>query len=342
MKNNPISWLNRTAWIYFAIVFGWFFTYLGFGDRFGVFAVINSLAVYLFFPIPLFIAVVFFTRQKGLWAGVAGVCFVFIWLWGGLFIPKQRAVYAHPDNNGYLSVMTYNLLGWQSHTADQIEVIRKEGADVVMLQELNASMAKAIETELKNEYPYRILAPAREVSGMGVISRYPLHPTGQSLNADNWVGTPQALTLAWRDRQVTLVNIHMTPTGSIIPQAVEGTSRNRELQAQAIMDFIQGKEAVIVAGDTNTTPLSDAYKIMTSDLHDSWREAGFGFGHTFPGSKVLGSSRPVVFGIPSPQWLVRIDYIFHTNRWRALSSRIAQFDGVSDHRGVVAILDWVE
>jgi endonuclease/exonuclease/phosphatase (EEP) superfamily protein YafD len=37
-------------------------------------------------------------------------------------------------------------------------------------------------------------------------------------------------------------------------------------------------------------------------------------------------------------WLVRIDYIFHSPHWITLDARLAKFDGVSDHRGVVAVL----
>jgi len=109
-----------------------------------------------------------------------------------------------------------------------------------------------------------------------------------------------------------------------------------------IADFAREKKAVIVGGDTNVAPLSNAYKIFTSDLSDSWREAGFGLGHSFPGSSIPGSSRPKILGIPVPKWLVRIDYIFHSNDWRAVSARMAQFDGVSDHRGIVVMLEWGE
>jgi vancomycin resistance protein VanJ len=342
MKNRCLSWLNVIAWVYLTIVSGWFMAYLAFGDRFGGLVLFNMLAVYLFSPLPFAIVGAFFVQRKSLWAGVAVMCLMFIWLWGGLFIPKQTSAHAHAENNGSLSVMTYNLLGWQTHSENQIEVIRQENADVVMLQELNQAMNKAIASELAAEYPYRILVPGNNVTGMGVLSKYPLYPSKLSLGGDDWVGIPQIMTLEWHHRQVTLVNIHMTPSNSVSPADMKDKCQRREAQAQAVVDFVQGKEAVIVAGDTNTTPLSDAYKIVTSVLTDSWMEAGFGFGHTFPGSHIPGSSRPVIFSIPSPQWMVRIDYIFHTNRWKAKSAQTALFDEVSDHRGVIAILNWVE
>jgi endonuclease/exonuclease/phosphatase (EEP) superfamily protein YafD len=83
--------------------------------------------------------------------------------------------------------------------------------------------------------------------------------------------------------------------------------------------------------------LSDAYAIFTRGLVDAWQAAGVGLGHTFPGSDIPGSDR-WIGGLLSPQWLVRIDYIFHTGEWVTVSARMAEIDGVSDHRGVVAVL----
>jgi endonuclease/exonuclease/phosphatase family metal-dependent hydrolase len=77
---------------------------------------------------------------------------------------------------------------------------------------------------------------------------------------------------------------------------------------------------------------------VTEVLEDSWREAGFGFGHTFPGAQNEWSSRPAIAGWDVPQWLVRIDYVFHSTHFDTLAVRTAQFDGMSDHRGVVASL----
>lgn len=342
MKKQCLSWLHAIAWVYIIVVGGWFIAYLAFGDRFGLLAFVNLLAVTLFSPLPFLIIIASLIRQKGLWAGTVGLCLVFIWLWGGLFIPKQRAVSAHTANDGSLSVMTYNLLGWHTLAGNQIEVIRAENADVVMLQELNFSTSQVVQSVLIDVYPYQILAPGSDVTGMGVISKYPINSTGATLQADHWIGDPQVLSLEWRGKQVSLVNVHMRPSNSIIPRNIRETSNSRELQARAITDFVQNNGAVIVGGDTNTTSLSDSYKILTSGLVDSWKEAGFGFGHTFPGSNISGSSRPVVFGILSPQWMTRIDLILHSSHWQGVSVHTAPFDQVSDHRGVTAILDWIE
>ena len=39
-----------------------------------------------------------------------------------------------------------------------------------------------------------------------------------------------------------------------------------------------------------------------------------------------------------PRWLIRIDYVFHSRHWRAVSARNGRIDGKSDHRPVIATL----
>ncbi len=95
---------------------------------------------------------------------------------------------------------------------------------------------------------------------------------------------------------------------------------------------------MIAGGDANATSLNVPYRILVSRLVNSWKEAGFGLGHTFPGSNVPGSSRPNIWGVPVPMWLARIDYVFHSSDWQVVSARLARFDGASDHRGVIAVL----
>jgi endonuclease/exonuclease/phosphatase (EEP) superfamily protein YafD len=115
-------------------------------------------------------------------------------------------------------------------------------------------------------------------------------------------------------------------------------NRYRESQAYSLVEMAGERGPSIVAGDANTTPLTGAYKILASSLEDGWVRAGFGLGHTFPGSDVPGSSRPHIAGWSVPMWLARIDYVFFTPDWQALAARNAVFDGVSDHRGVVVVL----
>ncbi len=333
VKNFAHRWITTAAWVYFTILFGWLATYTITGDRFGYVSLVNMLALYLFTPMPLVFAAALFVRRREVWAGAALGLVAFLGFWGGQFHPQLGSA----STSQTLTVMTYNLLGHHSFAGPQIDTIRAENADVVMLQELNPTLAVALGSELISEYPYQILDPAGGVAGMGTISKYPIRPSGEELPLI-WVGVPQILALDWNGEDVTVVNFHMLPVSLASSSKMSYVNRFREAQAEALADFTRNAGSTIAAGDANATPLSDAYQSITGVLEDSWRVAGFGFGHTFPGSAIQGSSRPRIAGRPVPQWMARIDYVFHSAHWDTVEARLAQFDGVSDHRGVVAVL----
>jgi endonuclease/exonuclease/phosphatase (EEP) superfamily protein YafD len=203
---------------------------------------------------------------------------------------------------------------------------------VIGLQELSAGAAEAIQRDLVRQYPYQVLDPQPSVFGMGAISRYPLDQIDQALPG-RWVGRPQVLRLDVGGRPVTLLNVHAIPlfSGPDFNQTV----REREAQAHTIATFAASNPGrLVVTGDFNTTDLSYAYRVITGALADSWREAGWGFGGTFPGGYASIGGR----GLLVPSWVTRIDYVFHSRDLVALSSRIGPWDGYSDHRPVIATL----
>lgn len=342
MKQRILPFLARwsvaVSWVYYTGLFGWAFFYFLTSDRYGVVALLNSLAVYLFLPLPLVLPIALLVRRRELWAGLGAGAAIFLWLWGGYFIP--RTLPAHAAGAPSLTVMTYNALGLHARIEPVLDVIRAENADVVCLQEVNTPLAAAIRAQLAGDYPYQYLDPVDDVRGMGTISKYPIGvKTGEM--PFEWVGVPELFTLDWNGRNVTLINFHMFPPGLGTPEAMDYNNRTREMQALVLAETARMAAAsgpVIACGDANTTPLSDAYRAITRDLKDSWQEAGFGFGHTFPGSDIPGSARPRIYGHPVPQWLARIDYVFHSDHLTAVEARLAEFDGVSDHRGVVVRL----
>lgn len=323
------------GWAYLTALFVWLLLHELTGDRLVTVSLLEFLAVYLFFPLPLLFIVTLLCRSRALAVGVLIGVLVFIWHWGSLFAPRLKP----PNPRGQpLSVMTFNVLAWHDFTAPILETIRTENADVVLIQELNLNLAQALEAELSDIYPYQILDPIDDPRGIGTISKYPIRDTGRSLSG-HWVGGPQILELEWDGRRVTLVNFHMTSTTGIIPRSMVLESiRWRGIEARQLADLALQSSPAILAGDANCTSWSKPYRILTSELIDSWQEAGFGLGHTFPGSDIPGSDRPHLGDWYVPQWLARIDYVFHTAEWVTLSARLAQIDGVSDHRGVVAVL----
>ncbi|MBW8012219.1 MAG: hypothetical protein FVQ83_13450 [Chloroflexi bacterium] len=328
-------WVTVIVWVYFTFLFGWLFAYVILGDRNGYLALVNTLAVYLFSPLPFVLLLGVFLRRREIWTGVVLGMLVFLWLWGGLFIPK-RTISSLKEPS--LKVMTYNVLGLHTEVQPVIDVIREVDADLVFLQEVNAALQAAIENELIDQYAYSILDPRNDVTGIGVLSKFPLQDTGERLPFE-WVGVPQLLVIDWNGIDVYLVNFHMWALGLASAYELEWNFRLREMQARSIVDYVEALAGpAIIAGDANTTSLNTTYKILNSSLIDVWRQAGFGLGHTFPGSEIMGSSRPIIAGWAVPQWLARIDYIFISDHWQVSDAIMAPYDGVSDHRGVVTWL----
>lgn len=323
------------AWCYLVGLGGWFAANRVLGDRWWWLFLVNALALYLFVPLPLLAIVAAVARQRALWVGVAVATALFLFLYGGLWFPRPaRAIPVGPA----ITVMTYNVLGFNDCPACVVATIRASGADLVTLQELSPSVAAAIRGDLRDEYPYQVLDPQQQVFGVGAISRLPLRATGETLPG-TWVGRPQVLALTLDGTQVLVVNAHPFATGPSDPATIEWTVRERYRQAQTLVAFAQTHPGpLLYPSDGNTSDQNDAYRMLAVAWHDSWREVGYGFGHTYPGADFSGTKRFQISWLTVPQWLVRIDYIWHSAHWQAVEARIGPWDGHSDHRPTIARL----
>jgi endonuclease/exonuclease/phosphatase (EEP) superfamily protein YafD len=321
--------------VYLTMLLAWSIARALFGDRWWWLFFTNSVAIYLFLPLPLVLAAALVVRRRETWIVFGVMLALFACLFGALFIPKLPPAQAGGPT---LTVMTYNLLGVNENKAGIVAALRQSSADLITLQELNPTVAEAIQRDLAREYPYQALDPQPGVRGLGVISRYPLTPTGDTLPLD-WVGQPQVLTLDYAGVPVTVLHAHPYATNVGRPAFMESVIHSRELQARALVDFVATHPGPLLAPmDLNANDQGVAYAIVTQSLVDSWHEVGWGPGHTFPGADTYGGSRPRLAGMVVPMWLTRIDFVFHSRHWRATSAWIGPFDGQSDHRPVVAQL----
>jgi endonuclease/exonuclease/phosphatase family metal-dependent hydrolase len=109
-------------------------------------------------------------------------------------------------------------------------------------------------------------------------------------------------------------------TGKNILRKMKMANLQRSSQARAIRKVIEKSPyPVIVCGDMNDVPNSNAYQIISDGLHDAFTEKGWGIGRTF---KFLSPT-------------LRIDYVLHSEslpvkRVQVLRSR------QSDHSPVIA------
>jgi len=78
-----------------------------------------------------------------------------------------------------------------------------------------------------------------------------------------------------------------------------------------------------MAGDFNTSDQSPSYNQLAAAGIDSFREAGSGFGATWP----VAAVQQLPSFVPP---FIRIDYVFHSKDFRAVSAQPGQPIG-SDH-----------
>ncbi len=175
--------------------------------------------------------------------------------------------------------------------------------------------------------------------GIGIVSRYPIINSeykriGDSGNDYMWadIVTPKdtirVITVHLQTSGVSSLrtkykkdHIQEVPMRTVV-STLEKNNRLRREQIEMICEIVDScPHPVMVMGDFNDTPASYPYRMMKKRLHDSFREAGNGFGATFRG--ILG--------------VLRIDYIFYDDAFRCTRFRTLD-DPLSDHKLITADL----
>jgi endonuclease/exonuclease/phosphatase family metal-dependent hydrolase len=222
-------------------------------------------------------------------------------------------------------VMTLNLGDGLVAPADLVSYLRESDADLVALQEVTPEIAETLETGLGDIFPYR------EVRGLGIpgkalLSRYPItRAEWLELNP----GRPDLLaTVDLAGRPVEVLVAHPPPPeiNGVIVQPREGSVE----QFDRLIEIAAGAEdPFLLLGDLNVTPLHQRYRELESiGLMDVFGAVGSGAGFTYP---LRIASLPEISFRP----VMRIDYIWASGEWQALSASVGEDIG-SDHLPVIA------
>jgi endonuclease/exonuclease/phosphatase (EEP) superfamily protein YafD len=255
----------------------------------------------------------------------------FLGLFGARLIPPA----AQNGDGAPLRVATFNLhyAVQDAQLADSIAAIRAQRADVVALQELSIPAAAAIQRDLIGAYPYQALAPSELLTGMGLISRYPLElprPV-QQLPA-------QMALVRMGGVDVTLLNVSLAapeikrrrlPLARSVKwiRGYQIADRSRDIE-RVLRAIDQVRGPLVVAGDFNLSDREPDYAQFVARLQDVYRASNWGFGNTFPGSTHLGA---VPLSVP----LIRIDYVWSGGGAIPAAARVA-CGRMSDHCMVIA------
>lgn len=297
----------------------------------------NIFGYLLYLPFLLFLPFLLIPGQRKVRSLALLVPFLFFsYEYGPAFVPKAHLTsVAAAQSDLPVRVMTWNAYFKNQHVDNLVAAIKRENPDLLAVEEFGADYAKEFASQLKAIYPYQLLYPHWEPRGYALLSRYPLEEILQPLPGYGECTCVQA-NVTIQNRQFTVLAIHPTvPEFSLIikhhlPMPTNFETHVQDFQHATILKRIATiQPPLLVMGDFNASDRMAVINRYRAILTDSFREAGWGFGFTFPYQKRFDSIE-----VPS---LVRLDYIFHDSSWRATQAWNGQADG-SDHRYVVADL----
>lgn len=252
------------------------------------------------------------------------VCLVlFIGLYGDRFLPT---VYSDElvgnEETDHFSVMTYNISRYPS-VDDFADVIIQSNADIVGVQEFGDSQRLGLEGGLKKLYPYQVLYGSG-LGGIGILSRYPI--IEDKLFELEGRNPYLEARVQINDRAIRLLVIH--PLIAFGPGGPEAPVR-RDLRI--LTDMAVEEKPTIIMGDFNKTDQNEEYRFfIEKGLIDTYREVGWGMGHTYQ-RRTKSGKWPIA--------LYRIDFILVTDDLVPIRSWVGE-DGGSDHHPIITELSW--
>lgn len=248
-----------------------------------------------------------------------------------------------------LKIATYNVALFGRETSgfmaqDILSEMKKQKVDVLCMQEYSDHSGDKVNSESYKEYfKYMVMGQ----NDMVIYSRYPIArskniPFEMTNNSAMWA------EIKYKGQTIRVYNAHLETTGinttlrraakveaatgveienNAVLNAIYGNytigMMARAGQANVLaMDMRESEAPIIVCGDFNDVPYSYVYNTMKGNLVDGFKECGSGFMYTYRGGKKM----------------VRIDYIFHDERFKGLSFYKKELT-LSDHFPVFLKLD---
>jgi len=239
-----------------------------------------------------------------------------------------------PDDAPGVTVLTANLLRSEVAPSELVRLVRRTGADVVLLPETGAGHARAIATALGRDRGERWRAEsddrtppekARSARPTSLVVREALGPRRLPVPADLPRAHGQvriALTrVAGRDGEPVAAAGPRIAAVHPLPPWPAAAQRDWRRDLLALRPLCRG--GWVVGGDLNATiDHSPLRAVLDAGCEDAAAATGEGLRATWSGGP---------FGVVRPA----IDHVLTSGAWRATSSGVLRIEG-SDHRAVWA------
>ena len=322
-----IAWLGLLA-----------FARFGSAPRLWWLELLDTFALYAFAPFVGVLLAAALLRSRALALLALASALLFGVEFGAALLPRTPPTEA---SGPHLSVLTYNVRSPNGDPEPLLEVVRAERPDVIVLQELTARYSERLRARVGDEYPFSMVAGTDTANdGGGVYSRLPIlgHEPFRLSDEGNVL---QRLRLRTDAGDVWLVNVHLA-SPQLERRRVRGrlpmvlldfhdAQRDEELD-RLVAEVRKLDGPFVLAGDFNMAAGSRPSRQLPAAWRDAFREAGEGFGHTFPAGLNVWRGR---LSIPFP--LVRIDYVLTSPELAPRYARVPRISG-SDHLPVLADL----
>ena len=326
--------LAGVAWavmdLYAVGVIGFLLVRLVVRESWWLIAMLDNALQWALLPSFAFTAVAVWRKRMRRFVLYGSVALVFVFTYIELFLPRLPVQTACPADNPtcvtHLRVMQVNLFNNQFEADKMIPVLRNSGADIIAAEEFSAGPAAIIKQELSDVYPYQVQF-GDYIPGIGLLSKYPITSAETLIFSENQFLPHILATLDVDGYPLRVIVAHPPPPRVDREGIFPVYQPYGSYDIKRLMELIDPDVPTLMPGDFNITDQSDDYRVIhDAGLRDAFREAGWGFGVTWP----------VGFAIPP---LVRIDYIWMTQHFEASAAWVGE-KNASDHFPVYADLVW--
>ncbi len=276
---------------------------------------LRAFTVWLYLPAWCVLALSLGRRRWPLVAAAFGLVMLhLVWV-----TPSLRTAEALPQDVSKVRpvrVVSANLLGVNADTADIARELREASADIVLVQEVTDTWAKALSSrEMLELYPERSLVVREDSFGIGVMARHPI-----AVEVVDFGVPAMLITLQVGDAKLSVLHAHTLP-----PRLIEMVGEWHRMMDRIENEVRRLPRPLLVAGDLNATQFSERYeRLQALGLRGAHEAVGRGLATTWPNGR---------FPLPP----IRLDHLLVSDDVSVLDVREGIGRG-SDHRPLLAEL----